>query len=371
VARGGSRTGTVRGPGRRWGVRLTVALLALTTTGDYRWAPPADVDPAWPPPAPVDLPTELAASAAQRAARRILARQSVPPPEREPSALSVDAPGIQARQGDVEGLVYLEVVLGEIDPETPLPMVVLIHGRGDRPRVPGGPFYGIRYPMRIVMPRAKDALGTGFSWLPVRARDGQDDVLAYWLEEMALRIAHLVEVLRTTRPTLGKPIVSGFSQGGMLTFTLAVEHPETFSVALPLAGWLPPLLWPDGLDPLTTYPPILTMHGTDDEAVRLGPTIQAVDQLRDLGMYVALETFEGVGHRMIGPMNDLFRDWLAAAIEAQAPPVLSVSTPGATAAPDPVVPPGASPALDGGPGGLRERETGSPEGGTPGFSYPP
>jgi len=312
-----------------------VAVLALATTGDYAWEPPVDVDPAWPPPAPVDLPTELAATAAERAARRILESQGAGPPEAEPRPLSVDAPGIQARQGDVEGLVYLEVVLGEIDPDTPLPMVVLIHGRGDRPRVPGGPFYGIREPMRIVMPRAPTPLGTGFTWLPVRARDGEDDVLAYWLEMMALRIAHLVRVLRDVRPTLGEPIVSGFSQGGMLTFTLAVEHPDAMGVAIPLAGWLPPPLWPSTVDPLQPYPPILSMHGTSDEAVRFEPTRRAVERLRELGLYVELRPFSEAGHRMSTEMNRQFRHWLELAILSQAPPRQSVTTPAAL--PNPTV----------------------------------
>ena len=53
-------------------------------------------------------------------------------------------------------------MLGDVDPESALPMVVVIHGRGDRPRVPGGPFEGLTHPVRVILPRGPMIVGEGF-----------------------------------------------------------------------------------------------------------------------------------------------------------------------------------------------------------------
>ena len=47
----------------------------------------------------------------------------------------------------------------------------------------------------------------------------------------------------------GKVVVTGFSQGGMLSYALALHHPELIEYALPISGMLPEVLWP------TTPPP--------------------------------------------------------------------------------------------------------------------
>lgn len=339
------RRPTDRRRGRAWPGRLALAALAWVSTGDLlRRAPPL-FDPEWPPQAPIDLPTELAATAAREAAARILARRTTRVDDAESSPLTLDAPGVQAREGSVEGLAYLETVLGDVEFDDPLPLVVVLHGYGGAPRVPGGPFFGVTAPMRIVMPRGPLEAGDGHAWAPVLARHGRPEALAAWLEEAAARVAYLIETLRETRPTLGAPIVSGFSQGGMVTFTLAVRHPEVVGVAMPLAGWLPPPLVPAALDPTRVYPPVRSMHGTADEAVRLGPTLDAIEALRARGLHVTLETFEGVGHEMSPAMNHRFRDWLGEALAWQAPPTRSVATvpdllPG-PAAPSPEAPAGA------------------------------
>lgn len=228
-------------------------------------------------------------------------------------------PGVKVRPFEHDGLHVLEVILGEAEFDDALPMVVLLHGRGDRPRVPGGPFSRASTAMRLILPRAPTPLGTGFTWLPVSVTEGKTELLSMALEARAKQLAELVEWLRMERPTLGKPIVAGFSQGAMLSFTLALRHPQTFAIALPAAGWVPPSLMPEAVIESEGRIRIRTLHGADDLIVPLEPTRAVVNRLRELSWDIELEAFEGVAHTMTAEMNARFETWLEEALNEQAP----------------------------------------------------
>lgn len=171
-------------------------------------------------------------------------------------------------------------------------------------------------------------LGDGFSWLPVRAAEGQTELLSTALAETAAQLARFIVAVREMRPTSGPTIVAGFSQGGMLSITLAVHHPEVVGVAFPLAGWLPPPLWPSGTPP-PNAPPIRTMHARDDERIAYGPTLESYEYLRIAGWDLELTTFDGVGHAMSAEMDTMFQSWLNHALDSVArdEPALSTEEP--------------------------------------------
>jgi phospholipase/carboxylesterase len=202
------------------------------------------------------------------------------------------------RAGEIH---YLELVTAGADPEAPLPMIIAIHGLGDSPQGFRTLLEAFDRPARVILPRALDAHEEGWSWFPLRARDTDVEALARGIGHAANQLAPAVAELTRTRPTIGKPIVTGFSQGGMLSFELAVHHGELFSAALPIGGWLPEPLWPLATDANSgSAPKIIAFHGDADVAVRYEPTKAAVDRLRELGYRCELETYVGVGH-MISP----------------------------------------------------------------------
>lgn len=262
-----------------------------------------------PPSAP---PAEPGASSSVRPSSPGPAPGSAPSAKAEPEAPT--APPLAS----AAGLAYREVVLGGADPQTPLPMLVAIHGLGDAPDNFGHLLDGFGEPVRVILPRGLDPTPAGgWSWFPVRARDPDVEALAAGIAAAADRIAAGLEQLIDDRPTVGKPIVTGFSQGGMLTFTLAVRHPEVVGHAIAVGGWLPPPLWPKAKDPDRSYPPLHALHGTADAAVAYEPTATAVQALQDLGFEAKLRSYEGVGHMIPPPMRrDLF-DRLTDAVQAQ------------------------------------------------------
>ena len=185
-----------------------------------------------------------------------------------PRAATDGAPGVLVREGAAHDLSYIEVILGDADFDDALPLVVLLHGRGDRPRVPGGPFGRVSIPMRLIMPRGPLRLGAGFAWVLPSVTQGRHDLLAGALWRRTHHLAALIATLSKTLPTLGRPVVAGFSQGALLAFSLALHRPDVVGRALPLVGWVPPELMPAFPVAPERRVPIRAIHGAEDAVIR-------------------------------------------------------------------------------------------------------
>jgi phospholipase/carboxylesterase len=109
-------------------------------------------------------------------------------------------------------------------------------------------------------------------------------------------------------------IVSGFSQGGLLTLSLALFHDDVVGEAFPLASWLPPPLEPLYRRSDLRYPRIRSMHGTADPTIPIDPTAQLFARLATRGFDVTFVPFEGVVHTISDEENALFHLWLEAAV---------------------------------------------------------
>lgn len=215
------------------------------------------------------------------------------------------------RQTTVAGYVTLDCLFGiapdEAIPST-LPLVIALHGRGGQPEVPSGIYRRLHHPFRMVMPRGPHPLESGgYAWLTVRTIEGRTDVLSRDAIEQADALMQWLDAVAASEPlpTPDRVILVGFSQGGILTYTLAVRHGARFSVAMPLAGWLPPPARPARFAP--GAPPIYAMHGTDDAAVPIGLADESVAALARAGFFVELRRYPGVGHTLSHDEERLLR----------------------------------------------------------------
>lgn len=263
--------------------------LFLAESGDW---------PEWPPQSNADLESALATTAARRIGAAGMLQ------EFDAGATSPVPPGLLVRTGYAEGLYYIEAVIGrDARFDDRMPMAVLIHGRGDRARIPGGPFWGLGAPIRVIVPQAPDPLGQGFEWLPVRVGQNLVDRLTTSLLERAGQLAAMLKELTEALPTVGRPMIVGFSQGGLLTLTLALHHSDVVQAAFPLAAWLPPALVPPYSRADIVHPRVRGLHGADDRIIAVGPTAELFGRLRARGFDADLETFEDAGHEMTDAMN--------------------------------------------------------------------
>lgn len=228
--------------------------------------------------------------------------------DRLPPAAGIAAPAAQSAVrepfqppgndgwGRVEGLAYREFVRGAEAPDQPLPMLIILHGMGDQPGEHWFDAIPIAFPARVIMPQAPAPYLGGFSWFAYRMGDNEPLALGRGIAEAADRLGRALARLAVERPTLGRPIVTGFSQGGMLSFALAVRHPAELAFALPIAGGLPAPIWPEARAATAPNPPIRALHGTTDTVVPFAPTRDLVAELARLGFDASLQVFEGVGH---------------------------------------------------------------------------
>lgn len=199
-------------------------------------------------------------------------------------------------------LEFVERVTGGASGDATLPLVIAVHGLGDRPERFVRLFERLPFPVRVVAPRGPAKHGRGYSWFPVRRLppDPNDAEMVAGIRASAERLAALARWLAKHRPTRGKPVVTGFSQGGMLSFALAVHHPDAIAAALPVSGALPPALLPEG--PVTR--PIHALHGTADRVVpfRHGEaTARAIAAVTKEES--RLQRFPGVGHTVSPEMR--------------------------------------------------------------------
>ena len=251
-------------------------------------------------------------------------KANLPAPEtsKEPTGNAAQADAFQAPDADgfgrAAGLRYLEIVQGE-KADARLPMVVVIHGMGDRARADWLDAIGVTLPARFILPEAPNAYGDGYSWFGYKVRgDNPPGALADGIADAAERVARALEVLLKQRPTLGRPIVTGFSQGGMLSFALALRHPELVELAQPISGTLPEPLWPTARAADGRQPPIRALHGTADEIVPIDGPRALTAKLQALGYDATLKEFSDIGHHVSGQMTSQSHQTLDAVVQALA-----------------------------------------------------
>lgn len=256
--------------------------------------------------------------------------KSVPAPAPAPAAPAplvaatpvTSAPS--ARYASAADMEYLEVIhvppnspeAARPGPDAQLPMLIAIHGLGDTPENFQHVISDLPVTVRVIIPRGLDPVDDGFSWFPLRARSSDVAGLSKGIASAADRLARLIAELQRSRPTTGRPVVTGFSQGGMLSFALAVYHPEVIAMAVPVGGWLPPPLWPSALPERRPLPKIVALHGEADPAVKFIPTREAVEHLEKLGWPAILKPYPEVGHAIPPKMRRELYLQLKHALEA-------------------------------------------------------
>jgi phospholipase/carboxylesterase len=193
-------------------------------------------------------------------------------------------------------LTYIEWLSQGADPAQPLPTIIAMHGLGARPESFVRLFEGFPVPARFLLPAAPTPYGNGFSWYPL-----QGPAKIQGVRTSAALVKQLLEFLPLRFATKGLPIVTGFSQGGTMSFALALQHGEQIAAAVPVAGSLLVTAMGDGGD---SRPPVFALHGAADRVVPLEEGKATVAALRRKGFAAELEEFPGVAHSIPRPLRD-------------------------------------------------------------------
>jgi phospholipase/carboxylesterase len=192
-------------------------------------------------------------------------------------------------------LDYLVALTGDVSAEAAAPMLVLIHGYGGTPEKMLKSFENLPGPARVVSLRGDPTPRRGFVWFPVRVQDPDIERLASGLTHAGARIAKQLEVLVERYPTLGRPVIAGFSQGGMLAVELGLKHPERVGASIVLSGYYPPLSYPTE-GPGEWSPPFFSVHGTADPVLPIAAMREAIAAIEGRGYNVKHWEYEGMEH---------------------------------------------------------------------------
>jgi len=217
---------------------------------------------------------------------------------------STDDGMVDLGTADLRGVVIADIA------HQPRPVIIAMHGLGDHPTKFSQLTRGWADIATIVVPAAPTPYHDGFSWFPVSGRKDTTQ-LAAAVAETARRVVQLVNARRNK----GVPVVvTGFSQGGMLSFALATQHPQVIDGAVPVGGFLPKDLWPDKKP--DRAPTIIALHGSDDPIIPVEAPLETIRHLDSLGWTAAIELYDGVGHSIPGPMRSDLDDTLSAMVRA-------------------------------------------------------
>ena len=209
-----------------------------------------------------------------------------PPTRQEPE---------RTTRGELAGVSYLEHMTGGARPDERVPMIVALHPMGGDPADLLQLLWRYRRRARLILPYGHPSGGMYIWYDSVR-----EDVAAPLVTREADRIAAALAALVAARPTVGSPLVTGFSQGGIMTFALAVTHPEALAAAFPISGLLPPSLYPSAAlssrPRPATLPPVVAFHGASDRAVPTRGARASIAELRRAGYAAELREYAGVEH---------------------------------------------------------------------------
>lgn len=195
-------------------------------------------------------------------------------------------------------LTYVERIVGGAKASDRLPLLVVLHGLGDTPESFLHVFDDVSTPARLIAVRAPDAWGEGTSWYAIDAAESEQ---VRQISTRANAVAELIGALGKSRPTRGKAVVSGFSQGGVLSFALASRHTQKLFAALPIAGALPA-----GMPAPGEAPPwfsLLAFHGQSDRRIPFADGERTFERFRDAGFHGSMVAFPGVGHGIPAAMQ--------------------------------------------------------------------
>ncbi len=152
-------------------------------------------------------------------------------------------PDLYPTGGVLNGVRYKEFVTGGADPNEALPMIIVFHGRSVSLDHFMPTLTLIKDPARIIMPEGPECNGKYCIWFEEKAKTENQEALANQIKTAVDNIAPFISTMARCRPTIGRPIVAGHSQGAMMALGIATLKPQLISAAIPAAGWLPKSLW--------------------------------------------------------------------------------------------------------------------------------
>lgn len=190
-------------------------------------------------------------------------------------------------KADHDGLPYQIFAPAKVEKDRPLPLVVFLHGIGERGNDGARQLNGL--------PRSF-AADANFSVRPCIIIAPQCPADGFWSGPTAERVIDLIEELAEDLPVDEDRIyLGGFSMGGYGTWTILAAKPKLFACGFPIAG---------GADPSIAGTikkiPVWNFHGEADPTVKVEESRKIVEALKKQKGDITYTELPGEGHGIAG-----------------------------------------------------------------------
>jgi phospholipase/carboxylesterase len=196
----------------------------------------------------------------------------------------------------IEGTRYIEAMAGDAEQSETLPMIVFIHGNKSKPEKFRSKLRAMTMKARLILPYGPLVATKGFGWFPTGtgAHDKHAE-LAAAMPPIEAKTLKFIAAVRASRPTKGKVILAGMSQGSELAYGLVLHQPDMFAAACLVSGQLPP----ESIDKAGpgAKPPIHAFHGDADDTVDLADDQRTIAELKKMGFPADLRVLPGGKHK--------------------------------------------------------------------------
>ncbi len=208
--------------------------------------------------------------------------------------------------GSLKGPIeYAVVEPADAKPDTPL--VIALHGRGDKTDNFSSVAETLGLRVRSIVARGPVPWGrfNARQWWNMSAQDK-----AAALAQAVDRLDALLVQLKVTYPKAGKPVVYGFSQGGMLALQALARRPGRFKAVAALSASLPSTEGNAKPTKEQAAVPVMLTVGTRDRVIPAQRTAAAAAALMTLGYAPKTVSFKG-GHTIGRAAMDALREFVA------------------------------------------------------------
>ena len=184
----------------------------------------------------------------------------------------------------------------------PFPSILTLHGRGANafdllglaPYLCAGKFMLICPQAPLETPIGPEAVG--YAWYPMSS-GRMPDVEAMVSSQRKLQ-AFLDQCSNKYPIDPKKLAVLGFSQGGVMSYSLALPNPQRFAALAVLSSWLPKELLPRlNVTDAAQSLPTLVQHGTQDPMIEVARARSSVETLRELNVPLTFREYP-MGHEI-------------------------------------------------------------------------
>jgi phospholipase/carboxylesterase len=184
----------------------------------------------------------------------------------------------------------------------PHPTILTLHGRGANafdllglaPYLCSGKFLMICPQGPLETPIGPGAFG--YAWYPM-SMGGLPDISAILSSRKKLQ-EFLDECLNRYPIDAKKLAVLGFSQGGVMAYSLVLSNPERFAGLAVLSSWLPKELIPElSIREAVQSLPTIVQHGSQDQMIEVQRAQDSVEQLRALRVPLTYREYD-MGHEI-------------------------------------------------------------------------